>query len=242
MPLGKLDSTADAIRARLESALRVVNRRIAAGIPDKLDAAAALRARLHIAQAMAVYDKTVDAVLPEYAKAAQAAGRAWGLGEQLDQNEAALITAMIHDTAAELKAAGMQKAGEISDAVYVAAVAGSPKEDLLAQVEQLLIGGTDKRGRSLAGYAGTVAETRYMQTFAASTKLLADKAGVDRFEYVGSLVRDSRPWCREHVGKVFTRAEIEEWRDADWAGKAPGDPFIVRGGWNCRHHWQPVKS
>jgi len=23
-------------------------------------------------------------------------------------------------------------------------------------------------------------------------------------------------------------------------GKATGDPFIVRGGYNCRHHWQPV--
>jgi len=25
-----------------------------------------------------------------------------------------------------------------------------------------------------------------------------------------------------------------------WQGKAQGDPFVVRGGYNCRHHWQPT--
>ena len=36
----------------------------------------------------------------------------------------------------------------------------------------------------------------------------------------------------------MTEDEIrEEWANNSWAGKSSGDPFIVRGGYNCRHHW-----
>ena len=40
--------------------------------------------------------------------------------------------------------------------------------------------------------------------------------------------------------KTFTEEEINSKWQGSWAGKAPGDPFIVRGGYNCRHHWLPI--
>jgi hypothetical protein len=31
------------------------------------------------------------------------------------------------------------------------------------------------------------------------------------------------------------------WNSQTWQGKKPGDPFVVRGGYNCRHMFVPVK-
>ena len=30
------------------------------------------------------------------------------------------------------------------------------------------------------------------------------------------------------------------WASKNWKGKKPGDPLIVRGGYNCRHQWSFV--
>jgi hypothetical protein len=44
-----------------------------------------------------------------------------------------------------------------------------------------------------------------------------------------------------HNMKTYTEDEIREmWAENEWTGKAAGDPFIVRGGYNCRHHFRPV--
>lgn len=45
----------------------------------------------------------------------------------------------------------------------------------------------------------------------------------------------TRPFCREHVGKVYTRDEI----DALDNGQLP-NVFLTGGGYNCRHGWTAV--
>ena len=70
----------------------------------------------------------------------------------------------------------------------------------------------------------------------------AKRAGVERWRYDGGIVKESREWCRIHEGQVYTQEEIEDlWTDG-WAGKEEGDPFVVRGGYNCRHFWVPVEE
>ena len=32
----------------------------------------------------------------------------------------------------------------------------------------------------------------------------------------------------------------EIWNNQSWGGKSIGDPFIVRGGYRCRHTWLPT--
>jgi len=229
---------------RLQSALEQVNRTIAGIVPDTKDKQAALTAaldaRAQIVQAMAVYDEAVQALVDDYVQAVELARKEFDLGVEFTSTDAALLDAMIQDTADELQAAGLQKAQEISQAIYAGAIAGTDKGEVIDQVRQLLLGGTDKRGRPLAAYASTIVETRYMQTFATATRILADRAGIDKYRYSGTLVEDSRPWCAQHLGQVLTKEEIAAWRDKSWAGKAPGEPFVTRGGWNCRHYWRPV--
>jgi hypothetical protein len=56
--------------------------------------------------------------------------------------------------------------------------------------------------------------------------------------YSGGLIADSRAFCKERNGKVWTREEIESWELEKWAGKIPDVSVIIqRGGYNCRHHF-----
>lgn len=76
----------------------------------------------------------------------------------------------------------------------------------------------------------------------AFTLLKATLAGIDTFKYVGGTIPTSRQFCINHNGKTMTKREIERvWRSQSWGGKAPGNPFVVRGGYNCRHFFIPVK-
>jgi hypothetical protein len=69
----------------------------------------------------------------------------------------------------------------------------------------------------------------------------AKQAGLKRFKYSGSLVAESRDFCIRNQGKTFTEAEAKSlWSSESWSGKRSGDPFVVRGGHNCRHFWVPV--
>jgi len=69
----------------------------------------------------------------------------------------------------------------------------------------------------------------------------AEQAGLTKFKYTGSLVSESRDFCIRNVGRTFTKAEAQSlWSRQSWKGKRSGDPFVVRGGHNCRHFWIPV--
>jgi hypothetical protein len=85
-----------------------------------------------------------------------------------------------------------------------------------------------------------MAQDSLMQFDASINTAIGKQSGATKWKYYGGTVRDSRPFCVEHAGQVFTDEEIEETWSGSWKGKASGDPFIVRGGYNCQHHWRPV--
>jgi len=77
-------------------------------------------------------------------------------------------------------------------------------------------------------------------TFAAAR---AERLGTERFRYAGGIIETTRPFCQDMLGREFDRDEIENiWNSQSWAGKQPGDPYIVRGGYNCMHYWVPIES
>ena len=74
-------------------------------------------------------------------------------------------------------------------------------------------------------------------------KAQATRNGVEEFEYVGGIMATSRPFCVSMVGSIMNAEDIQNlWDGSSWAGKEPGDPFVVRGGYNCRHYWVPVEE
>ena len=99
----------------------------------------------------------------------------------------------------------------------------------------------DRTGQNMRRYARQMVFDSAMQ-FDASINVAAGKEiGTDKWKYYGSVITDTRAWCAKHAKKVLSEEYIREaWAENNWAGKAPGDPFIVRGGYNCRHHFRPA--
>jgi hypothetical protein len=96
----------------------------------------------------------------------------------------------------------------------------------------------DRVGNNLRRYATQMIHDSLSQFDSSIVVNTAKEAGVEKWKYFGSLIFDSRDWCIKHKDKIYTEEEIRElWANNEWQGKAPGDPFIVKGGYNCRHHW-----
>jgi len=110
-----------------------------------------------------------------------------------------------------------------------------------AAVEKLqTLYGRDRAGRNLRRYSVQMMQDSLMQFDASINTAIGKESGAEKWKYYGSSIRDTRSFCREHAGKEFTDEEIAQIWSGSWAGKASGDPFIVRGGYNCRHHFRPV--
>jgi uncharacterized protein with gpF-like domain len=129
---------------------------------------------------------------------------------------------------------------EISNNVYQNAIAGKPFDEMVKDISGLVTGDVDRRGRSMAGYASQIAHDSVMQFDGQFTVYKSKEAGLNKYKYTGTLVRDSRDHCKKHIGKTYTEEELRRIWQGSWAGKAEGDPFIVRGGYRCRHTWLPV--
>jgi len=88
------------------------------------------------------------------------------------------------------------------------------------------------------GVIHTLFDTQ-VSTFGRQVEALAvaDLPADQPFLYVGPNDQKNRPFCREHVGHVMTRAAIEGLDN----GQLP-NPFVTGGGYNCRHSWLAVES
>ena len=100
---------------------------------------------------------------------------------------------------------------------------------------------SDRAGNNLRRYASQIAHDSVMQFHGQFTVSKAKEAGLNHYRYTGTLVRDSRPFCVNMLNKTLTEKEIRDiWNSRGWAGKSTGDPFILRGGYRCRHTWIPT--
>ncbi len=60
--------------------------------------------------------------------------------------------------------------------------------------------------------------------------------GLNYAMYSPGLMKTSRQFCIDRVGKVFSREEIDSWKKEEWKGKNDNyDPTIDVGGHNCTH-------
>ncbi len=100
---------------------------------------------------------------------------------------------------------------------------------------------SDRAGNNLRRYASQIAHDSVMQFHGQFTVSKAKESGLKHYRYTGTLVRDSRPFCQNMLNKTLTEKEIRDiWNNQGWSGKSTGDPFIVRGGYRCRHTWIPT--
>ena len=137
-----------------------------------------------------------------------------------------------------------KKRQELVDFVQAQRIAGKTNtEDFKTAVDELKqTYGSTVTGDNLASYSGQIVQDALMGFDGQFAKFRADELGLTSYVYYGSIIRDSRDFCVEHANKVFTEEEARELWQNDWQGKSGSDPFIDRGGYNCRHHWQPVDT
>ena len=60
--------------------------------------------------------------------------------------------------------------------------------------------------------------------------------GFEYFEYRGPDDSANRPFCDKHVGRIYTREEIEKLDNGQTS-----NVMLTGGGYRCRHHWRPVR-
>jgi hypothetical protein len=140
---------------------------------------------------------------------------------------------------AQFEAFGDEAISRLSQGVYNHVLAGSPMSELTTVIQGIFTGHVDARGRPMSVYANQYAFDTVMNTHNQINLQKAKEAKLENFLYMGDVIKDSRPFCIERAGYVYSREQIESWDDEDWKGKA-GPAMIYRGGYNCRHHWVPV--
>lgn len=65
---------------------------------------------------------------------------------------------------------------------------------------------------------------------------LFQAAGITSYKYFGPNDNVTRPFCRDHVGKVYQLAEIKQMSNGS---TRYGDVLLYGGGPRCRHTWTP---
>jgi len=138
--------------------------------------------------------------------------------------------------------ADTRKQKELVDFVQAQRIAGKTNtEDFKTAVDELKQSyGSTVTGANLAVYSSQIVQDALMGFDGQFAKFRADELGLTSYVYFGSVIRDSRDFCVEHANKIFTEEEARQLWQKEWQGKSGSDPFIDRGGYNCRHHWQPV--
>ena len=136
------------------------------------------------------------------------------------------------------------KQQQLVDFIQKQKIAGKTNtEDFKTAVDELKqTYGSTVTGANLAVYSSQIVQDALMGFDGQFAKFRADELGLTNYVYYGTIIRDSRDFCVEHVNKVFTEEEARALWQQDWQGKSGSDPFLDRGGYNCRHHWQPVDT
>ena len=106
----------------------------------------------------------------------------------------------------------------------------------------------DRAGENMKRYAGQILNDSLREFDATLNLAKSNDAGLTHAVYQGSNIPTTRDFCRlvrsgaydKRNGGLFTVDEVRKLWRRNWKGKKPGDPFIVRGGYNCRHQWSFV--
>ncbi len=104
---------------------------------------------------------------------------------------------------------------------------GMPRHKIIAALDKVLDG-------EFTNKAKLYIDTATRQFDRTVTMETWTEAGINRFEYFGPKDNKNRPFCEDHVGKVYTYDQILKMNNDQSL------PVITYGGgWRCRHTFQP---
>lgn len=210
-------------------------------VSDAINLKRALQLRKDIAKEFTKYSAAAQ-IASDYSPVGKELDKIFkdaGISGAITRQDKSILKTLSGDSFSQMSSLGDQYAVQISNKIYSGVLVGDSVDDMTEELSQLLVGGTDKAGRPMANHAKTIATTGYREADSILLEKKGEEFEIEEWEYAGSLIKDSRKWCVDHVGKTYTMEEIQEWNDRSWKGKKEGNPFVTRGGWNCRHRWLP---
>lgn len=237
-----VDRLAEKHQERLASALVTLENRVAdlmatAPLRDGqlFDLEWAINARTELRQAISEeYLTEVDSVIREYRQVAEdgvAMLSEYGDFVELDQTVVNQLQKMTFEGMEDL---GVEYLDILAKEVYESTLTGASFSQSVNAVKAVV-------GADMARYVKQQIHDSLTQFDSAINAKVALDSGAEKFKYIGSDDGVTRSFCRKHVNKIYTIDEMNEiWRE-EWAGKSGSNPFINKGGYNCRHRWRPVK-
>lgn len=102
-----------------------------------------------------------------------------------------------------------------------------------------LIKGTSSANGAMVSYLQQYAYDTFNQVREIQNSAVAERLEMTYFIYQGSLISESRDFCRKRAGKPFSVAETEDWKNdptlIEPKTKDSYKPLIERGRYRCRH-------
>ena len=108
------------------------------------------------------------------------------------------------------------------------------------------IEGSDTVEPRLLKYAKVYARDAFSIFDRSFTQVVNKEYDIKYWEYAGGIVKGTREFCKNKVGKAFTDDEVRSWAKDDWQGKNPNTTaqsiFTYLGGYNCMHVLLPISK
>ena len=194
----------------------------------------AVKARPVLWQAIeAEYLGEIDSILRDYKGVAAEALKVAGTYSEFATLDPAIVSQLQGLNFSGFSSLGDEFLEAVSQQVYESTLTGVSFANSVAIIRSSV-------ASDLGRHAGVALHDSMMGFWGSVNTKIALDAGATSFKYFGPDDEATRPFCDRHVGKTYTKEEIERIWQGEWAGKKSGDPFVVRGGYNCRHHFQAV--
>jgi hypothetical protein len=129
--------------------------------------------------------------------------------------------------------------------VLKANAAGTTNRTLLQKTLKEFIQGTESEKAFLNRYIRQTVSDSVMTFSREYDNTISADLNLNYYFYAGTLISDSRQFCRARAGRYFKKSEVENWANLkDWSGRKPGTTkttiFSYCGGFSCRHQLHPI--
>lgn len=194
----------------------------------------AVNARTEIAQLVQEkYLTEIDDIVREYSAVAAEAQAMLGAYTEFAQLNNEVVAQLQQLTFNGFEKLGEEFIEEVATQVYKNTLTNASFAESVQQIRNSV-------DADLGRYAQVALHDGLMDFDRSITMNMSLKAGAERFKYYGADDEKTRDHCAKYVGKTLTIDEINEAWSGDWSGKRSGSPFVVAGGYNCRHRFRPV--
>jgi hypothetical protein len=129
--------------------------------------------------------------------------------------------------------------------VLNANAAGQTNRTELQKVLKNFIEGTPQQKAYLERYIKQTTSDSIMGFSREYNQTIATDLNLQYYFYAGTLIEDSRQFCKARAGRYFKKSEVQSWAKLKgWDGRMPGTNevtiFSFLGGFGCRHDIYPI--